>query len=147
MGTEVDQEEFDERDYMRFAERLKECLSAPRLRRSGFRTATAASATVITTTICSSHRATRLDRPLDPPGRFKPAGQRTAPIDVPAGPAAERAPPRHTAGTDTGSHAVTVPGTPGRAGRDQGHRLPLARERPGAPWPDRCPCLHQTPAR
>ena len=28
MGTEIDQEEFDERDYLRFAGRLNECLSA-----------------------------------------------------------------------------------------------------------------------
>ena len=28
MGTDIDQEEFDERDYSRFAERLGECLSA-----------------------------------------------------------------------------------------------------------------------
>ena len=26
MGTEIDQEEFDERDFLRFAERLRECL-------------------------------------------------------------------------------------------------------------------------
>ncbi len=27
MGTDIDQEEFDERDYLRFRERLEECLS------------------------------------------------------------------------------------------------------------------------
>jgi hypothetical protein len=38
MGTDVDQEEFDERDYSRFAERLTECLSAlgQLLERPGF---------------------------------------------------------------------------------------------------------------
>ena len=38
MGTEIDQEEFDERDYLRFAERLEECLSAlgQLLERPGF---------------------------------------------------------------------------------------------------------------
>ena len=38
MGTDIDQEEFDERDYSRFAERLEECLSAlgQLLERPGF---------------------------------------------------------------------------------------------------------------
>src|SRR6266480_7798658 len=38
MGTDIDQEEFDERDYSRFAERLTECLSAlgQLLERPGF---------------------------------------------------------------------------------------------------------------
>jgi len=38
MGTEIDQDEFDERDYLRFAERLNECLSAlgQLLERPGF---------------------------------------------------------------------------------------------------------------
>ena len=38
MGTDIDQEEFGERDYPRFAERLEECLSAlgQLLERPGF---------------------------------------------------------------------------------------------------------------
>ena len=38
MGTDIDQEEFDERDYPRFAERLEECLSVlgQLLERPGF---------------------------------------------------------------------------------------------------------------
>src|SRR5260370_25195794 len=38
MGTDIDQEEFDERDYSRFTERLEECLSAlgQLLERPGF---------------------------------------------------------------------------------------------------------------
>ena len=40
MGTDIDQEEFDERDYARFAERLEQCLSAlgQLLERPGFGT-------------------------------------------------------------------------------------------------------------
>jgi len=38
MGTKIDREEFDERDYLRFAERLGECLYAlgQLLERPGF---------------------------------------------------------------------------------------------------------------
>ena len=38
MGTDIDQEDFDDSDYARFAERLEECLSALRhlLDRPGF---------------------------------------------------------------------------------------------------------------
>ena len=38
MGTDIDQDEFDERDYSRFAERLEQCLSAlgQLLERPGF---------------------------------------------------------------------------------------------------------------
>ena len=40
MGTDIDQEDFDERDYARFAERLEECLSTlgQLLGRAGFGT-------------------------------------------------------------------------------------------------------------